>query len=170
MYRFLAVTAAATFLVSPAQAQPLGKPGLWEATASNPELDQARTRMAQQMANMPPAQRAQVQAMMNNMGVGITPAGATRVCVSPEMAKNPVAAAMPEGCEGKSRASGRRVSFEYACADGSKGRGEFDYPDDLSYSGWTEGTAKGRMMRIEHAGRWLSADCGDLKPMKRPGR
>lgn len=165
-YGWLLAIAVASIAMSPAQAGALGKPGLWESTVHSPELDQARAQMTQQMARMPPAQRAQMEAMMNNMGVGITPSGATRVCVTDEMAKDPMPAAMPDGCKGSSKVSGRTVSFEYSCQDGAHGRGEFSYPDDRSYTGWTDGTVRGRHTRVEHAGRWISADCGSVKPLR----
>ncbi|MCL4183267.1 MAG: DUF3617 family protein [Burkholderiaceae bacterium] len=160
--------AALLLLAAQVQAQPLGRPGLWEVTAANPELDQARAQMMQQMEKMPPAQRAQVQAMMNSMGVGMSASGATRVCVSAEMAGESLPAALPEGCKGTSKVSGRTLSFEFSCQDGSNGRGEFSYPDDRSYTGWTDSTTRGRKMRIEHGGRWVSADCGALAPMRKP--
>lgn len=166
MHKWLLAIAVASIAVPQAQAGPLGRPGLWEATVRSPELDQARAQMAQQLAGMSPAQRAQMEAMMNNMGVGITPSGATRLCVSEEMAGDSVPAAMPEGCKGSSRVSGRTMSFEYSCRDGAQGRGEFTYPDDRSYTGWTDGTVQGRKVRTEHAGRWISADCGNLKPLR----
>jgi hypothetical protein len=169
MSRIVSTSAAALLLLAvQVQAQPLGRPGLWEVTIANPELDQARAQMAQQLEKMPPAQRAQVQAMMNSMGVGMTPSGATRLCVSPEKADGSLPAAMPEGCKGTSKISGRKLNFEFACQDGSNGRGEFSYPDDRSYTGWTDTTAQGRKMRIEHSGRWVSADCGALAPMGKP--
>ncbi len=164
-------TSAAALLLSLAvqvQAQPLGRPGLWEVTTANPELDQARAQMAQQLEKMPPAQRAQMQAMMNSMGVGMTPSGATRVCVSAEMAGESLPAAMPDGCKGTAKTSGRTLKFEFSCEDGSNGRGEFAYPDDRSYTGWTDSTTQGRKMRVEHSGRWISADCGALAPIRKP--
>lgn len=161
---------AAALLVAAqaAAAQPLGRPGLWETLARNPELDQARAAMQERMAAMTPAQRAQMQALMNSRGVGVTPSGAVRVCVTPEMARGEMPAAMPEGCKGSTQAKGRTLAFRYSCPGGNEGHGEFAYAEDgRSYTGWTDVVAQGRTTHIEHSGKWLAADCGNLEPPRR---
>lgn len=162
--RRLACLLLAAALPAAANTLPPVKPGLWEMQVRSPELDQMRAQMQAQMAKMPPAQRAQMEAMMGQAGVGMGPGGATRVCVTPEMVKQ-APMAMPDKCKGAWQVKGRLVSFEYSCQDGTQGRGETNYSSDTAFSGWVESASPRGKQRIENTGRWVGADCGNIKPL-----
>jgi hypothetical protein len=87
----LAILAAAQ-----ASAQTTIKPGLWEITSKvktgNAQQDQAMSAAMAQLASMPPAQRAQMEAMMAQNGVSMPKASSDggitlTACVTPEMAR-----------------------------------------------------------------------------------
>lgn len=163
---------AALFLwgSTPAMAQPKSvAAGLWETKASSPELDAARAQMNAQMANMPAAQRAQMEKMMTGNGAMMSKDGATKVCITPEMAKaDPSAGTTPEGCKQNLSWSGNTARMEFSCKDGAQGRGEFVYASDKAYSGWIESQGKStRTSRMTISAKWLAADCGGVKPFKR---
>ncbi|MGD9944782.1 MAG: DUF3617 domain-containing protein [Burkholderiaceae bacterium] len=169
MPRFAYLLLALAFALPAHAADPLPtvKPGLWEMQVRSPELDQMRAQMQAQMAKMSPAQRAQMEAAMGQSGIGLGPGAATRVCITPEMMKQ-APLSMPEKCKGGWQAKGRVVSFEYTCQDGSKGRGESNYASDSRFDGWVETVSARGTHRIENSGRWVAADCGNVKPLPVP--
>ncbi len=163
---------AALFLwvAPPALAQPKAiAAGLWENKASSPELDAARAQMNAQMANMPAAQRAQMEKMMSGNGAMMSKDGATKVCITAEMAKaDPSAGATPEGCKQNLIWSGNTARMDFSCKDGAQGRGEFVYASDKAYSGWIESQGKStKISRMTISAKWLADDCGTVKPIKR---
>jgi Protein of unknown function (DUF3617) len=161
---------AIVFNTKGAMAQPKAiAPGLWENKISSPELNAGRAQMEAQMAKMPPAQRAQMEEMMAKNGAMMSKDGATKVCVSPEMAKaNPSAGATPEGCKQDLSWSGNTAKMEFSCKDGAQGKGEFVYASDKAYSGWVEAQGKsGKVGRMTITAKWVASDCGAVKPLKR---
>ncbi len=143
--------------------------GLWENKISSPELDAARAQMDAEMANMPAAQRAQMEKMMAGNGAMMSKGGASKVCITPEMAKaDPSAGSTPEGCKQNLSWSGNTAKMEFSCKDGAQGKGEFIYSSDKAYSGWIESQGKSaKPSRMTISAKWLAADCGALKPLKR---
>ena len=172
-------------LAGPALAQGSGlKPGLWEVKQLKQVMDgkdmgaqmaAAQAQMQQAYANMPPAQRKQMEAMMAKQGVAppaAAGAGGQRICISPEMAARDKPMVDPEGrCEPtKFSRSGNRVSFEVNCSfEGQQmsGKGESTTsPDSVSTKMDMVMTGRdGRhTMQSETQMRWLGADCGGVKP------
>ena len=152
------------------QAQPKAvAPGLWESTLTNPEMASAMAQMNAEMAKMPPAQRAQMEKMMSANGGGMGKNGATRVCLTPEMVKTDPSASMARpGCTHKMSWSGNTAQMEFSCQNGEKGRGEFVYASDKAYSGWIEAQGKSiKPARMTIESKWVGADCGEVKPIKR---
>jgi Protein of unknown function (DUF3617) len=143
--------------------------GLWENKVSSPELDAARAQMEAQMASMPAAQRAQMEKMMAANGAMMSKDGASKVCITPEMAKaDPSAGSTPEGCRQNLSWSGNTAKMEFSCKDGAQGKGEFTYASDKAYSGWIESQGKSaKPSRMTVSAKWLGADCGAVKPFKR---
>ena len=56
----------------------------------------------------------------------------------------------------------------------SSGEGEMTFVSDKAYTGRTTVTTqvagKSQQMTMEMSGKWLSAECGDVKPMTAPGK
>jgi hypothetical protein len=154
-------------------------PGLWENTitlkSGDGRMDAAMARMQEELAKMPPEQRKQMEAMMANRGVAMGGAGgapnAIRICMSKEQAeRNEV----PQGSDGRCKRdslvrSGSTLKFKVTCSEPQgTGEGSFNFSSDKAYSGnmVMNVTREGRAMRMEiqQDGKWLSADCGTLKP------
>ena len=98
-----------------------------------------------------------------------------KVCVSKEEAAKPLEARLNAGnCTQKDvQRSGNKVKFKYECTQPpSTGEGEMTVTSDKAYSGKTLVTSqrngKTSQMTMEMQGKWLSADCGDVKPRKPP--
>jgi len=179
--RLLAVVAlvgVATFTATPASAQKI-KPGLWENSISmkgaGGQADAAMARMQEQMARLPPEQRAQVEAMMARQGVGMAAGkpNTVRSCISPEMARRDEFNPGDSRCKVLNHSrSGNVVRFKVSCQiDGatSDGDGEFTLVSDAETRGrmMMNVVRQGQAMslQMDTTSRWLGADCGDLKPV-----
>ncbi len=164
-----------------AQAQS-AKPGLWEIQSKmggNPEMDQAMAQMQQQMAAMSPAQRKMMQDMMAkqgvNVGVGAGGAMAVKVCITPEMAARQ---ALPTQTEGDCTTqvvsrSANTLKLSFVCTQPpSTGEGTYTFRGDTAYDMTmrVNSTHKGKPQSttINGSGRWLGADCGQVKPIPMP--
>ena len=176
MMSFVAAAALAACGL-PAAAQSL-KPGLWEMhskMSGNAQMDQAMAQMQKEMASMPPEQRKQMEAMMAKQGMqmGTAQGGgmAMKTCMSKEQAERSEPP-MQDGCKITTmQRSGNTTKMAYSCAKPpSSGEGEFTYLGPEAYkskmtvkamvNGKTETTT------MEGSGKWLAADCGNLKPMQ----
>lgn len=172
----LALLAAAA---GPVLAQKI-RPGLWENTvsmkSSGGEMEAAMARMQEQMARMPPEQRAQMEAMMARQGIGMTPGkpNTVRSCITPEMAARDQFDPGDRNCRstGHSR-SGNTVRFKFACeherGTTAEGEGEMTLVSDKETRGkmFVNTTRQGKTMRMdmESSSKWVGADCGDVKPV-----
>lgn len=173
--------AAATLVLlgtihAPALAQKM-RPGLWETTVNmGGEMGAQMARMQQQMANLPPAQRAQIEAMMasQGVGVGVGKPNTVRSCITPEMAARDQFNPGDRNCRSMSHTrSGNTVRFRFAC-DGERGgtaegEGEFTIVSDAETRGkmFVNATRQGQTMRMDmqSTSKWLGADCGTVKPV-----
>lgn len=176
--RLLAVATIAVLGAASAQAQKI-RPGLWENTvqmkSSGGEIEAAMARMQEQMARMPPEQRAQFEAMMNRQGMGMAAGkpNTARSCISPEMASRNEFHPGDKNCRstGHSR-SGNTVRFKFACENErggtAEGEGEFTLVSDTETKGkmFVNATRQGKTFRMDmdSTSKWLAADCGDVKP------
>jgi hypothetical protein len=169
-----AAALALTVLTAGAQTQ---APGLWEHTmnmrSQGGEMDKAMAEMQKEMAAMPPEQRKQMEQMMSGRGVSIGPKGTTvKVCISKEQAARPAEPKLADGCTQQvDRRSGNTVRFKFDCTkpEPSSGEGEMTFQSDKAYTGKSTLTTQakgkaGQQMSMEMSGKWLSADCGDIKP------
>ena len=151
------------------------KPGLWEIT-QKPQLDaehQAQMEQARQaMANLPPEKRQMMEQMMNQHGVqmnlGAGGAITIKACVSKEQAERHEPPMDDKGrCKHESSRSGNTVRSHFVCTDpASEGKGEFTFQSPERFSSKLSVQRQGRHMSISGEGRWLGADCGDIKPHK----
>lgn len=158
------------------------KPGLWEITnkmGGSAEMDQAMAQMQQQMASMPPAQRKQMEDMMAkqgmSMGAGAGGGISVKVCMTKEMVERNEMPPPQQG-ECKSTASpriGNTQKISFSCTQPpSSGEGQITYTSNEAYTMKmvTTTTVKGKpeKMTLDGTGKWLSADCGAVKPMAPP--
>lgn len=155
------------------------KPGLWEI---NNKMDAAgrgdpMAELHKQMAQMSPQQRKQMEAAMAQSGVKMAPGAgggmAMQMCMTREMVeRNDVP--MQEGCRTTvNQRSGNTQKFAFTCSNPpSSGEGQVTYagPEAYSTKMTMKTAAQGRTetTTMEANGRWLKADCGNVKPMAPP--
>ncbi len=158
------------------------KAGLWEVKQIKQVMDgqdmaaqmaSAQKEMQAAMANMPPEQRKQMEAMMGRQGApAMTPGGGTRICISPAMAAMDKPMVDPEGrCEpAKMSRSGNKTSFAINCTTDGRttvGKGESTHSGDsvTTRMDMTMTDASGRhTMQSESQMKFLGADCQGVKP------
>lgn len=174
------IVTALVVLSSTAFAQGSGiKPGLWEVRQIKQVMDghdmaaemaAAQAQMQQSLANLPPEQRKQMEAMMGKRGAGA--GGGTRICISPAMAARDKPMVDPEGrCEpAKMNRSGNTTRFEFNCTHDGRttvGKGESTVTSDLvrTRMDMTVSDASGRhTMQSESEMKFLGADCQGVLP------
>jgi len=168
-------------LGGPATAQKMA-PGLWENTVSmnmagtaKGSQDDAMAKMQSQMASLPPEQRKAMEAMMAKQGVSMGAApNSVRVCISPEQAARDE---MPRDNSGNCKQdalnrSGNTLRFKFSCSGppATSGDAEYTFSSGKAYAGKmkmtqaAQGKDQARSMDMQTTGRWISADCGALKP------
>lgn len=165
-------------LTTTALAQQRLQPGLWEhsVTTQNEKMNEAMAKAQQQMASMPPEQRKQMEAMMAQHGVAMGTPGqamAVKVCITPEQAARDEMPARDGKCkQTRTQRSGNTLRFAFTCEDGSSGEGEYTLQSAKAHTGRMTVNAmrngKTERMEMQHSGRWLSADCGGVKPLAPP--
>ena len=144
------------------------KPGLWEVNMKSDA-----------MKNMPKLTPQQIE-MMRKQGVNVPDMKdggmATKVCISKEMAERDSPPDMHQaqtGCQAKNyQRTSSGYSMDLVC-DGPnmKGtgvvKGTFSGNESFSSSYDFKGTAHGHPVnqKSDTTGKWLSADCGSVKPV-----
>jgi len=161
-----------------AQAQTM-KPGLWEMQtrmqSGSGEMEKAMAQMQQQMASMTPEQRKMMQDMMGKQGVGIGAGGpggmSVKVCMTKEMVERNEIPAQQGDCKSTSSPrSGNTMKFAFSCTKPpSSGEGEVTFVSPQAYTSKmtvnTSASGKSEKMTMESQGKWLSAECGAIKPV-----
>jgi hypothetical protein len=173
----LATTLAMAAL--PAAAQTL-KPGLWEVTnkmqGGSGQMQNAMSEMQKQMASMPPEQRKMIEEQMAKSGVKMGaggPAGgmSMQICMTKEMVEKNEVPAQQGDCKTTSQArSGNTMKMAFACTNPpSSGEGQVTFNGSEGYKSMmtvnTQVQGKPEKVTMEGTGRWLGADCGNVKPL-----
>jgi hypothetical protein len=170
----LFAAAAVLAFALPAGAQSL-KPGLWEINnkMSGGQMDQAMVEMQKQMAAMPPGERKQMEAMLAQRGVKMAPGAgggmAVQMCMTKEMAeRNDMP--MQDGCRMTQQTrSGNTMKMAFTCTKPpSSGEGQVTFTSSEAYTSRMTVKSAGDTMTIEGSGKFLKADCGNVKPIAPP--
>lgn len=177
--RFFWLLALMGCIVLPAYAQS-SKPGLWELSntikTGSGQMEQQMAQMQRQMASLPAEQRKMMEQMLAQQGMSLGAGGATshRYCLSPEEAARSDIPSHDEACKYKvlSRTANKlRMSFVCTDEGKTKGEGEVTFTSPTAYTGkYTMETridGKPERMEMTQAGKWLSADCGNLRPARK---
>jgi hypothetical protein len=165
----------------PAGAQTM-KPGLWslsnQMTSSDPQLAQAMSAMQQHMANMSPEQRQQMQKMMqqNGMQLDIGAGGAvqTKLCMTREMAERKEFPVQQGDCKQTfTQQSSTRGHIAFSCTKPKvSGEGDVTADNDTSYRAHmkirSEEQGHNQVVDMDVTGKWLSGDCGNIRPIPIP--
>ena len=174
-----AAAAALCILALPAGAQTL-KPGLWEINnkMGGGEMDQAMADLQKELAQMPPAERKQMEAMMAKQGVRMAAPGAgggmtVQMCMTREMVeRNDMP--MQDGCRmTQNTRSGNTMKMAFTCTNPpSSGEGQVTFTSAEAYTSKmtfrTKENGKTETMTMDAQGKWLKADCGNVKPFTPP--
>ena len=175
--------AVATLLAGAAHAQANLKPGLWEETITtktdNAQANAAMEQMKQRLAAMTPDQRAMMEKMMGGHTMpGSGAPNSVRVCVTKEQ----IARGMhPEGNGRCTRSnvsqSGSVTRFDFSCTSEHSsvtGQGTFTEMGDKAFavSSTADTVTSHNTMHIQSdvAGKFVSSDCGDVKPFEPPAK
>lgn len=176
-------TLALLALALPAQAQML-KPGLYEATSKmdsgNNQMAKAMAEMQKMLKDMPPAQRKAMEDMMAKRGgpqMSTTADGsiAIKMCLTKQMIDDAQLATQNSGncTQKKGPLVGGTMKFSFTCTNpASSGEGTFKIVGNSAYTSTmkmtSHHTGKPETMTVESSSRWLSADCGAIKPVTMP--
>lgn len=177
----LACTCAALGAALPATAQTM-KPGLWtlsnKMTSNDPEIGQAMSAMQQHMANMSPEQRQQMERMMQQHGVqldiGAGGALQTKICMTREMAERKEFPVQQGDCrQTYTQQSPTRGHIAFTCTKPRvSGEGDVTADNDTSYRARmkirSEEEGRNQVVNMDVTGKWLSADCGNIRPVTIP--
>lgn len=156
------------------------RPGLWDVQSKmggNPKMEEAMAKMQQQLASMPPEQRKKMQEMMGQSGVSMNPSGgmSAKACISKEMVER---GQMPHQNKGEctttisdKSATGMRMTF--VCENPpSRGEGVYTFSGDTAYTMTMTFHSKAKAAMegstMASSGKWVSADCGAVKPVPMP--
>lgn len=177
------VLAAATLTATTfcASAQSI-KPGLWEINnrmqTGSGQMEQSMAQMQQQMAGMPPEQRKMMQDMMAKQGVSMGAGGpggmSVKVCMTREMVeRNDIPAQQGDCKHVTSPRSGNTMQMSFTCTNPpSSGEGTVTFVSPEAYTMkmtvQTVLQGKAEKMNMDGSGKWLSADCGAIKPITIP--
>lgn len=148
------------------------KPGLWQVQMKMTLDGKAFEPMAEvkkALEKLSPEQRKQMEAMMaGNSQMPIAKDG-YRVCYTKEMLKNP--GKVMEGtqsCTTKiTTQTSKKIAGSFDCPkEDAKGTFEWNAKSDSAYEGLMTGkTSKGKDTVIRYSGKFISADCGKVKPV-----
>lgn len=175
------LSCALTGMALPAAAQTM-KPGLWSlsnsVTSNDPEIAQAMSAMQRHMANMSPEQRQQMQKMMQQNGVqldiGAGGALQTKLCMTREMAQRKEFPVQQGDCKQSfTQQSPTRGHIAFTCTRSKvSGEGDLTADGDTSYRARmkirSEEQGRNQVVDMDVTGKWLSADCGAIRPMPIP--
>ena len=161
------------------------KPGLWEMRSKmqgggSGELDKAMAEAQKQMAAMSPEQRKMMQDMMAKQGVtmGSNAAGGMSIkyCMTREMVERNEIAPQEGGCKTSyAPRVGSTMKMSFVCTKPpSSGEGQITFSGSDAYSSkmtlTTSNAGKSEKMTMEGQGKWLSAECGAVKPLVAPAK
>lgn len=153
-------------------------PGLWEHTVDisshGDEMAMAMKEMQKQLAQMPPEQRKAMEDMLASQGIGFGEKGASvRLCMTREQIDRGQIPQHDDNCTHEiTEQTASKFKMKFSCQGNppSSGSGEMHFIDSKNFTGTssftTESDGKKEEMTMTQTGRWLSADCGNIKPIK----
>lgn len=182
-HRFALVALAAAAFSAGASAQNL-KPGLWQVAnrmqGGSMDMDRATQQMEQQMAKMKPEQRKMMEEMLAKQGIKTGPGGlgmaSVQTCMTKEMVERNQVPAQQGDCKmTQQQRSGNTVKIAYTCTKPpSSGEGTLIIHSPEAYTMKmtinSKAGGKPNTVHMDVTGKWLKADCGNVKPIQPPGK
>ncbi|MEO8021702.1 DUF3617 domain-containing protein [Polaromonas sp.] len=182
-YRLWSIAALALLALGaqPATAQTL-KPGLWEINnkmqSGSGQVEKAMADMQKQLASMPPDQRKMMQDMMAkqgmSMGAGAGGGMAVKICMTKESIERNELPSQQGDCKTSTTPRmGNTMKMSFVCTQPpSSGEGQVTFVSPEAYTMKmamkTSVQGKPETMTMDGGGKWLSADCGNIKPLAPP--
>jgi hypothetical protein len=169
-----AAALAFTALNSSAQTTPRIKAGLWQIQAEREEngvkMPDASERMKERMKNMTPERRKQFEESMKQRGVDPNAGGVIKVCYSQKMVEHGAWADQGTCKTDYSNRTATHWKWHSVCPEVHyEGDGEASFPDPEDFvvksSGVLTSGDKTRNIKSTRTAKWISADCGDVKPL-----
>ena len=158
------------------------KAGLWENTfklkSDDGKLEKAMEMMKRQMEAMPAAQKQMIEAMMKKQGASIG-ANSTnlKVCLTKQQAEK---IQIPRGPNGQGekctqevvKQTSKYIKIKFSCEGSAATKGESEVtltnPNNYKVKTTMTTTIEGKKQetKIDQTGKWLTADCGAIKPFE----
>jgi hypothetical protein len=149
-----------------------GKTGLWEAATEISGMPAMPAIPEETLARMPAAQRAQVEAMMKGRGAGGGLATTSKVCLTREsFDKSAAFGQTDKSCTYKVVSSSSSTQQIHVECDKANTKTTGDMTIERVDAEHVKGTmsmkssASPQPMNMKISFTWLSADCGDVKPV-----
>jgi Protein of unknown function (DUF3617) len=160
-----------SLLAVPAAAQtpPPIKPGLWQMQSTRLVDGQKAPDPTAQMKNLPPETRARMEQMLKQQGVDIGGDGVSRICLSPESFERNAWQGGQNDCKTDfTSRTGNRWTWKSTCTQPpseSEGEAIFTDPENYTVRHRLKMHRQGQLRTSDMTvtGKWLNADCGDLK-------
>ncbi|MGK5030323.1 DUF3617 domain-containing protein [Janthinobacterium sp. DSP2-3-3] len=150
------------------------KPGLWQVDSkmASPDAatDNAMSMVLQQLGNLPPDQRKQLENMAASRGMAMPTVGAdgavrVTACVTPEMAaRKQIPTGQPGDCKSTNTDTAGGMNVSFTCANPkSSGEGQVRFSGDQAFSMQLAVTTSARgtpeQVNVTSNGKWLGATC-----------
>lgn len=171
----LAVSTAAA--MAQEGARPPLEPGLWQVAVERDVNGRRAPDMSERLASMRPEARKQMEAMLKQRGVDLSGgSGKTRVCLSRDSLDEGRWLRTSERCRTSygSRTASAWTWHSVCTGPASEVDGEATFASRESYvvKMAITSTHQGQPHVVNQTltASWLGADCGDVKPLKPPGK
>ena len=142
------------------------------------QLEKGMAEMQKEMAAMPPEQRKMMQDMMAKQGVSVGAGApgmmAVKICMTKDMIERNELPSQQGDCKSNtSPRVGNTMKMSFVCAQPpSSGEGQVTFISPEAYTSKMamKSTVQGKpeTMTMDGSGKWLSADCGNIKPLAAP--
>lgn len=174
-----ALLTAATALAVQAQtaASPRIEAGLWEIKmtlkSQTGKAEMAMREAQAYISRLPPDQRQQVEQMMARQGVKLgNDTSTVNACISKEDAERGTIPQQAGDCTQdvlEKNASSMKVKFSCTTNPPASGEAVVDFQSPTAYTSRaivdTVVMGQSERVNVDQTGRWLGADCGDVRPL-----
>ncbi len=170
----IAFALGASSLAAQAQTAPPIKPGLWQVQSEREVNGQKAPDPMEQMKNLPPEARKQMEAMMKKRGVDMGQGGAQKVCHTRESLDQGRWKTDSERCKTDiTSRSAAAWKWRSVCTQPEfemDGEAQFSNPENYTVKTLMTSQREGKpqTMRMTLTAKWVGTDCGELKPMQPP--
>jgi hypothetical protein len=146
------------------------KPGLWQIQMERETNGQKSPDMSERLKNMPPERRAQVEAAMKEHGMEAS-GNTVKVCQTREMLDSTKFVNPLPDCKTtySTRTNSSWKSHTSCSQNHLESDSEIIFSSPESYTVKTSSTLQSagqtKTTHMTRTGKWVSADCGDIKPL-----